>query len=242
MTPPSSQPATFAELLSDLLKRDPGRPLITFYDDATGERVELSVTTYANWVAKTASLLAEEFDIERGSRVFVDLPTHWLVPVFLGAAWTIGAEVVMSDSGDLVVTGPNDPELYAASTGRGTPVLASALLPLGVRFRDALPAGVRDFGIEVWGQPDAFTPWELPEAADALLEGSAWADLAGSGEWSGQRLLTTVNPIVNPSVLLQPISGGGSVVLWRNPDQDPSRLDRLRDSERVTATHLPSPA
>ncbi|MFN4091190.1 MAG: TIGR03089 family protein, partial [Alphaproteobacteria bacterium] len=51
---------TFAATLADRLAHDPGQPLITFYDEATGERVELSVTTYANWVAKTASLLVEE--------------------------------------------------------------------------------------------------------------------------------------------------------------------------------------
>ena len=35
------------------------RPLITFYDDATGERVELSAATTANWAAKAANLLRE---------------------------------------------------------------------------------------------------------------------------------------------------------------------------------------
>lgn len=237
MTPPSRQPATFAELLSDLLRRDPGRPLITFYDDATGERVELSVTTYANWVAKTASLLAEEFDVERGSRVLIDLPIHWLVPVFLGAAWTIGAEVTNEQDVDLVVASPIPSRLESYAAG-SAPVLASALLPLGVRFREALPPGVRDFGVEVWGQPDAFTPWELPEAEDRLFHGSTWGELPLAGSWTGERLLTTVNPLRDPAVLLQPLAGGGSVVLWRNADQDPDRLDRLRDSERVTATHL----
>jgi len=236
MTPPSRPPASFAELLADLLRRDPGRPLITFYDDATGERVELSVATWANWVAKTASLLAEEFDVERGSRVLLDLPTHWLVPVFLGAAWTIGAEIVQEDDADLVITGPEDLEKYAAGSA---PVLASALLPLGVRFRDPIPAGVRDFGLEVWGQPDAFTPWELPEPDDALFAGTAWGDLPMTGPWSGERLLTTTNPLTDPAVLLQPVVGGGSVVLWRHPDQDPARLARLTGSERVTAVSQP---
>ena len=92
--------ATFSEVLTRQLRSDAGRPLITFYDDASGERVELSVTTYANWVAKAASLLAEEHDLERGQRLCVDLPPHWLGAVFLGAAWTVG----------LVVTSPEDPE------------------------------------------------------------------------------------------------------------------------------------
>ena len=38
--------STFPALLSELLRADAGRPLVTFYDDATGERVELSVATY----------------------------------------------------------------------------------------------------------------------------------------------------------------------------------------------------
>jgi uncharacterized protein (TIGR03089 family) len=233
MTPPSHRAATFNELLAELLRREPGRPLITFYDDATGERVELSVTTYANWVAKTASLLAEEFDIERGSRVRIDLPVHWLVPVFLGAVWTIGAEVVDGGESDLVVAGPDDLATYAAGSAA---VLATALLPLGVRFRDALPPGVRDFGLEVWGQPDAFTPWDLPQTDDALFHGAAWGDLPLAGPWSGQRLLTTRSPLEDPAALLQPLVGGGSVVLWRNPDGSPGRIDRLVESERVTAT------
>ena len=82
---------------------------MTFYDFATGERVELSVATYANWVAKTASLLVEEADLERGQRLLVDLPAHWLTPVFLGAAWTVGLEVVWDESAgaaDGFVTGP----------------------------------------------------------------------------------------------------------------------------------------
>ena len=57
---------TFPALLAELLRTDPGRPLVTFYDDRSGERTELSVTTFANWVAKTSSLLVEEFDLERG--------------------------------------------------------------------------------------------------------------------------------------------------------------------------------
>ena len=84
---------TFADVLAQRLRADPGQPLVTYYALATGERVELSVTTYGNWVAKAASLLAEEHDLERGQSLRVDLPTHWLGPVFLGAAWAMGLTV-----------------------------------------------------------------------------------------------------------------------------------------------------
>lgn len=234
MTAPA--PSTFADLLGRILRSEPGRPLVTFYDDSTGERVELSGTTYANWVAKTSSLLVEELDIERGSKVVVDLPTHWLVPVFLGAVWNVGAEVATDvHDADLVVCGPLRGRLETYAAGPA-PVLASALLPMGVRFAEALPDGVHDFGVEVWSQPDAFVPWDPAQPGDVLHEGRTWAELAAPGPWSGQRLLTTANPVADPGLLLQPVTSGGSVVLWRNPDQ--ARLEVIRRQERVTAEHL----
>ncbi|MDO7867486.1 TIGR03089 family protein [Nocardioides jiangxiensis] len=229
-------PTTFAGLLGQILRGEPGRPLVTFYDDATGERVELSGTTYANWVAKTSSLLVEELDIERGSRVLVDLPTHWLVPVVMGAVWNVGAEVTGDASdADLVVCGPLRSRLEAYADGPA-PVLASALLPLGVRFREPLPAGVHDFGVEVWSQPDAFVPWDPADGTEGLWHGATWSELPLDGPWAGERLLTTANPLAEPAVLLQPLVHGGSVVLWRNPD--PRRHEVLRTQERVTAEHL----
>ena len=48
-----------AALLATARDRDPARPLVTHYDDSTGERVELSATTLDNWVAKTANLLQD---------------------------------------------------------------------------------------------------------------------------------------------------------------------------------------
>ena len=44
-------------MLTASLRRDGTRPLLTWYDDASGERIELSVATAANWAAKTANLL-----------------------------------------------------------------------------------------------------------------------------------------------------------------------------------------
>lgn len=233
----ASAPTTFADLLGRILRNDPGRPLVTFYDDATGERAELSGTTYANWVAKTSSLLVEELDIERGSTVLVDLPTHWLTTVVMGAVWNVGAEVADArDAADLVICGPERSRLETYAAG-SAPVLASALLPLGVRFAEPLPAGVHDFGVEVWSQPDAFVPWDPADGGEALWHGSPWRELPLTGPWSGQRLLTTDNPLTEPGVLLQPLVSGGSVVLWRHPD--PTRLEVLRQQERVTAEHLP---
>ena len=81
---------TPAGLLTRALTRDGARPLLTFYDDATGERVELSVATYANWVSKTANMLQDGLSAEPGERVAVLLPTHWQTAVILSACWAAG--------------------------------------------------------------------------------------------------------------------------------------------------------
>ncbi|MDP2775578.1 MAG: TIGR03089 family protein [Nocardioides sp.] len=156
---------TFAAVLSARLRDDPGQPLVTFYDDASGERVELSVTTYANWVAKAASLLTDELDLERGGTLRLDLPPHWLGPAFLGAAWTAGLAVTDSDEPDAVVCGPDELERWAGRAD-DLPVLACSLLPMGVRFADPVPPGVHDVGVEIWSQPDSFIPWDPPTADD----------------------------------------------------------------------------
>lgn len=224
---------TFAAALSDLLRHDPGRPLVTYYDDATGERVELSVATYANWVAKTSSLLVEEFDAERGQSLRLDLPTHWLGPVFLGAAWNVGLVVTYDGEPDIVVCGPDGLEAWQSRPA----VIACALRPLGVRFADPLPPGVHDFGVEVWSQPDAFVPWDPPTADDEAVPGTSQADLlAPSGEivGDGGRLLTAANPASYDGLatFTQPLVRGGSTVWVRNAD--PVSWQRKYDDERAT--------
>ncbi len=108
---------TPADLLSSALAADPGRPLVTFYDDATGERVELSVATFANWVAKTANLLQDELSVEPGDRVTLLLPAHWQTAVWLLACASVG--VVADVGGDPRRTpGPPSSITPAAMTDR----------------------------------------------------------------------------------------------------------------------------
>ncbi|NYD40940.1 TIGR03089 family protein [Nocardioides panaciterrulae] len=230
---------TFAALLERQLRTDPGRPLVTWYDHASGERVELSVTTYANWVAKAASLLADEHDLERGQVLHLDLPSHWLGPVFLGAAWTVGLVVGPADHPDAVVCGPDGLATWAARAGE-LPVLACSLLPLGVRFADPLPPGVHDVGVEIWGQPDAFVPFDPPAPEDLALPGVPQAELwrtaaAGSLLTDGGRLLTEANPASPPEIasFAEPLARGGSVVLVSH--SEPGRLEATYVAERATA-------
>ena len=237
---------TFAPVLAELLRTDPGRPLVTYYDHATGERVELSVTTYANWVAKTASLLVEEYDLERGQGLHVDLPTHWLGPVFLGAAWTVGLVVTTPEAADAIVSGPDGLATWAERAGE-LPVLACSLLPMGVRFADPLPAGVHDVGVEVWSQPDAFVAWDPPGDDDLALPGISQGELwkaaaAGSLLTDCGRLFTEANPASPPGIatLVEPLARGGSLVLVSHAD--PARLDATYAAERATARFPAQPA
>lgn len=229
-SPPSA--STFPALLETALRTDPARPVVTFYDDATGERVELSVTTYANWVAKTASLLQDELDVERGATVLVSLPTHWLGAVWLGAAWSVGAcvtdDLARAGDADALVCGPDGLDSLAGQAAR-VPVLGVSLRPLGGRFTEPLPPGVTDYGAVVLGQPDSFVCYDPPEPADA-----AWRD--GDGELSqaevtalgvdglplGGRLLTDVAPTTRPGLaaLTATVRGGGGTVWVRRPAPD----------------------
>lgn len=234
---------TFSAALSARLDRAPGQPLVTFYDDATGERVELSVATYANWVAKTANLLQDDLDVTTGDLVLVDLPPHWLGTVWLGAAWSVGAAVtaVPGDRPAAVVCGPGGWEGRAP----GVPVVALSLRPFAARFDTAVPDGVVDYGAVVWGQPDDFWPAEpvQPEATawvDASSERTQGMllDHAASGAFaaSGTRLLTDADPVSErgAEALLGPLLSGGGTVWVRNPR--PDAWDRHAADERADQT------
>lgn len=146
-------PATPADLLRAAVATDPGRPALTYYDDATGERVELSVATVANWVAKTANLLRDELGVEPGERVAVLLPLHWQTAVVLLGAWSVGALVTDRLPADVACCGP---EIPTRDAGVAREMLAFALRPLGAGFPELLPPGIRDFAAETLAMPDAF--------------------------------------------------------------------------------------
>lgn len=222
----------FATVLRIRLAHDPGRPLLTFYDDDTGERVELSVTSFANWVAKTANLITDELMLDPGDTLLVDLPTHWLGPVWLGAAWTAGLEVSFDPTGpaDAVVCGPASLERHAPGNA-AIPVVACALLPMGVRFAEALPDGVLDYGVLWPGQSDLYAgSGSTPSAGDlaAVAEGQA-ADLPGE-----VRLLTDLNPCTEAgrASLLGPLVAGGSTIWVAHPD--PGSWSSRATQERAT--------
>ncbi|MDX2728556.1 MULTISPECIES: TIGR03089 family protein [unclassified Streptomyces] len=242
---------TPADLLRSALAADPARPMVTFYDDATGERVELSVATFANWVAKTANLLQGDLAAEPGDRLALLLPAHWQSAVWLLACSSVGVVAdVQGDpaAADLVVTGPDT--LDAARACRGERI-ALALRPLGGRFPQP-PEGFADYAVEVPSQGDRFAPFApVDPDAPALTVGGlgltaaqlvarAREDAVELGLAPGSRLLTgrTYDNWDGLSAgLFAPLAAGGSVVLCRHLGQlDEDGLAKRVESERVTNT------
>ncbi|MFG2197039.1 TIGR03089 family protein [Streptomyces sp. NPDC048639] len=243
---------TPADLLRSALAADPARPLVTFYDDATGERVELSVATFANWVAKTANLLQDDLGAEPGDRLALLLPAHWQTAVWVIACSSTGVVADLGGdpaSADLVVSGPDALEAARACGGER---VALSLRPLGARFPEA-PQGFADYAVEVPSQGDRFAPYApVDPDAPALA-------FAGSGELTGAEVverargdaaargLTPVSRLLSglpydtwdglSAGLLAPLAAGGSVVLCRNLDELAAEaLEQRRENERVTVT------
>jgi uncharacterized protein (TIGR03089 family) len=224
------------------------KPFVTWYDDRTDERVELSYKTFDNWVAKTANLLVDELGAERGDQVGALVDDHWQAPIVLAACWRAGLGVRALDS-----TGTAPPGLVAA-------FVREERLPLDDLPVVALTAGVfgrpeRDLGRAlnfsriVPSMGDEFETGPDP-AGDALVAGgasatmadllgraAALADRTGLGDadrlLSGRRLLTADGAAAG---LLAPLLAGAGVV--RVAGLDPARFWKRVADERVTVAAL----
>jgi hypothetical protein len=196
---------TPAELLSAAARRDSARPLVTWYDDATGERVELSVATAANWAAKTANHLVDE-DIES---VQLDPASHWLAVVVALGAWTAG--IAVSDR-----------------AGERLPGDQRAFMSLVLPQPDALLAPPPDpsaVALDYAGRQ-----WSLSELGEAASRAAAQHGIGSGARVMSTMPLDTVDGI--DAGLLVPLAVDGSVVLV--PHADEGRLEKRAADERVT--------
>ncbi|MBM0232241.1 AMP-dependent synthetase [Micromonospora sp. STR1_7] len=229
-------------------------PLLSYRDEVTGERVDLTTQQVGAWSARSASLLRDGCGLGPGSRVAVLLPPHWRTAAVLLGAWASGLAVsfrprataglpVLEPGCDrpfdaVLVTPerqddwledvPDAPHRYLVGTGPG-------------QLAD-VPLGWLDWSAEVLRHgevtPDhtAIHPSD-PATADGTTYGQ-WGALAQEFAAmldlrAGDRLLVDAAEHEQPlKWLLAPLSVGASVVISAN--LDPARRDAVVAAERVT--------
>ncbi|MDT7573547.1 MAG: hypothetical protein QOE05_3721 [Actinomycetota bacterium] len=194
-------------------------------------RVEVSGATTANWVAKSANLLAD--GLGAPERVGLLLPLHWQAVALLLAGVAAGAQVVVAA----------DPEHLAG---------CDAAFVLAEHAAAALDAGVDDV-VALSGHPLGLpAPGLPPMVLDYAREVPSYGDHYGGGrpgaariEVGGEpvrplpgiepdaRVLTCLDPAdpAGAAVLLATLSAGASLVLLRSGD-----ATRVAAAEHATAT------
>jgi len=204
---------TIADLLARELRRDGARPFLTWYDDADGARVELSVATTSNWAAKIANHLVDELDVQPGDDVVVDPVLHWSTAVVLLGAWTGGGHVRFGGAPAL--------EFAPDAMGLGLSRLVASqpdelLMPVPVSTEPALTIDGRT--------------WSHDELEHAAMHGAQAHGLDTSSRVLSALPFDAVDGL--DAGLLVPLTAGASVVLVSHLDR--ARLPERCEVERVT--------
>ncbi|GIJ23471.1 TIGR03089 family protein [Micromonospora lutea] len=230
------------------------RPLLTWLDGATGERVDLTAAQLGGWAARSAGLLRDGCGLTPGSRVAVLLPPHWRTTAVLLGAWAVGLEVsfrprataglpVLEPGGDrpydAVLVTPERLDDWLEDVPDG---LHRYLVGTGPEPLDDVPAGWLDWSVEVLRHGAAPMDRPLLHATDpASPDGTTydeWGRVAQAVAEQldlrvGDRLLVDVAEHDQPlNWLLAPLSAGASVVLCAN--LDPAAREAVAAAEQVT--------
>lgn len=234
MTFPGTGEQTIRALFASVVAADPSRPAITFYDDSTGERTELSGATLDNWVAKTANLLVDSGGLGDGDVAGVWLPPHWQTAAVLLGCWSAGLAVsygAATDAGIAVAFASVDAITVGGSQlGGAADRYALGLAPLGAPLRSVVP-GWLDYIAEVRIHGDVFAgtgpapaspAWLDPDGepvSSATLAARALTRADGLGIARGSRVLVDGDAYPAPTDWLLPaLAVGASIVLCVNVD------------------------
>jgi uncharacterized protein (TIGR03089 family) len=207
---------------------DPARPLITWYDDATGDRAELSGATLDNWVAKTANLLVDGCGLGPGDRAAVLLPPHWQTAAVLLGCWSAGIAIAAQPPAEVLFCASELPA--QAGQWPAADRYALALAPLAAPLR-TVPAGYTDYVVEVRQYGDHFSSYSRTDPEG--LVGRAVSRAADLGLGGGDRVLVDAAVHSDPmDWLLAPLLAGASIVLCGHLDT--ARLAGRVAAEKVT--------
>jgi uncharacterized protein (TIGR03089 family) len=241
----NSGPSLFAAIVA----AEPSLPLLTHYDDATGERTELSGATLANWVAKTANMLV----YDGSSHATVWLPPHWQTAAVLLGSWTAGLSVAYGEP-----SGTDSDVVFASleAISAGAPYVSAdryalGLAPMGQPLRE-VPDGWSDYISSVRQHGDVFSGPSIAESNVALIDPdgtpvshSALLDRARQraselGMSPGGRVLVDADAFPYPlDWLLAPLSVGASLVLCTRCDS--AALPGRAETEQAVLARLGEP-
>jgi uncharacterized protein (TIGR03089 family) len=222
---------TVPSLFAAIVAEDPSLPLLTFYDDATGERTELSGATLGNWVSKTANLLVDGCGLGPGDQAGVWLPPHWQTAAVLLGAWSAGLTVAY---GEPTAEGADVEFASLQAIEAGAPAgpadrFALGLAPMGLPLRE-VPPGWSDYVADVRQHGDHFPGAAVAGDTTALLDPggahvghTALLDRAAARAAelgiTGGRVVIDADAYPYPlDWLLAPLAAGASVVLSIHTD------------------------
>lgn len=198
-----------AHIVPRLVDRDPTAPALTYYNDSSGERIEVSARVLSMWASKASHWLTDEMLVDAGGRVLPDLPPrHWRSIYWTFAVWSIGAEIRTSggpDSVDAVV---------AMAPGSGDIVEPEASLAMS----------------QLTAFPDRFGAIVDAAPHDLAMDGRTYADLSSSFACAdGERVMLVDTDLPETLRLVACVlASGGSVVLVRSEDET-RRAARMAD-------------
>ncbi|WP_334122220.1 TIGR03089 family protein [Glutamicibacter sp.] len=233
---------TFAEeLLAP--RRALATPWLTWHS-LSGERIELSGRVFDNWVAKSANLLSDLFDLDEDSTVVIDLAAHWKSLVLALAALHHGATLIDAEHQDAadatlwITATPQDENIPASSE-----ILAVNPAALALSFGSDLGPVAEDFNASVRSYGDQFFPSALSSTTMALKTNAGTAmtldELFGySAEARGTILVRAQQPVLTLlPYLVSQWAAGDAVVLVEDGLEV---TDRLREGERISFDYEPA--
>jgi hypothetical protein len=177
------QPTTASDvtaLLTDNAVVGKDRPLLTYYDDATGERSELSAVALGSWAARTAGLLRDGCGLgvvtapcvaaaalanrrcAAGSLVDRDCRVAPAGGDTVTAGWARGSDVPL----EVVFVARKRLDSWLEVVPEAQHRFVLGLTPQGALL-DQVPAGYRDYLAEVCRYPDSPPSYESIRSTDA---------------------------------------------------------------------------
>ncbi|GGJ78085.1 hypothetical protein GCM10010123_05190 [Pilimelia anulata] len=236
-----------------LLLADPppgAPPVLTYLDDARGERTALTADALADAAARTAVLLRDDCGVGPGSRCAVLLPPHWRSAAVLLGCWATGAAVEYRQWATAGLAAAAHADAVFVSPARLRSWLEE--VPPG-RHRFVVgpdgpvadvPPGYWDFAAAIRDRDAAAAPRPtLPAGAAASPDGTThrqWGELArelatAGGLRAGDRVLIDADDAANEHPvrwLLAPLSVGATIVLCAGGDA--AALARHAAAEQAT--------